>query len=113
VSEYDAPSRIRIGSHLDVAKILEPEGESGLSFMELASRLEITSYREEILAIGKAGSVYLCHPHLAHTSQPHRGQTPRFMAQPPLLPKTDFMLHGKDGNYSPVELAIKKGITAT
>jgi hypothetical protein len=113
VSENDAPSRIRIGSHLEVAKILEHEGESGLSFMELASRLELTSHREEILATGKAGTVYLCHPHLAHASQPHRGQTPRFMAQPPLLSKTDFILHGKYRNYSPVELAIKKGINAT
>lgn len=35
-SEQDAPTRIRVGSHLDVAKILEPEDEKGLSFMELA-----------------------------------------------------------------------------
>lgn len=110
VGEYDAPSRIRIGSHLDVAKILEPEGEPGLSFMELAGRLEHTPLRKEVLATGKAGTVYLCHPHLAHAAQPHRGQTPRFMAQPALVPKKDFMLHRTDGNYSPVELAIRKGI---
>jgi hypothetical protein len=112
VGDDDAPSRIRIGSHLDVAKILVPEGESGLSFLELAGRLEITSHREETLATGKAGTVYLCHPHLAHAAQPHRGKEPRFMAQPALLPKTDFIIDRTDGNYSPVELAIRKGIGA-
>jgi hypothetical protein len=30
--------------------------------------------------------VYLCHPFIVHSAQPHRGKTPRFMAQPPLLP---------------------------
>src|SRR5687768_8582660 len=33
VSEQDAPTVIRVGSHIDVAKMLEPEGEQGLSFM--------------------------------------------------------------------------------
>src|SRR5690606_21450894 len=40
VTESDAPTVIYNNSHLDVAKILYPEGDSGLSFMELASRLE-------------------------------------------------------------------------
>ena len=110
VGEKDAPSRIRVGSHHDVAKILEPEGEPGLSFMELAGKLERTSRRKEILATGKAGTVYLCHPHLAHAAQPHHGQMPRFMAQPTLIPKTEFMLHRMEGSYSPIEVAIRKGI---
>ena len=35
VSENDAPTRIRQGSHMDVARVLQPFGEKGLSFMEL------------------------------------------------------------------------------
>ena len=29
----DAPTRIRVGSHLVVPRLLEPEGEAGLSFI--------------------------------------------------------------------------------
>ncbi|GAB3515538.1 phytanoyl-CoA dioxygenase family protein [Emticicia fontis] len=85
VGEKDAPTRIRVGSHLDVAKVLEPYGEQGLSFMELAAKLAEMPEREEVLATGKAGTVYLCHPFIAHAAQAHRGTEPRFLAQPPLL----------------------------
>ena len=40
VSEQDAPTLIRIGSHFGIAKILEPEGDKGLSFTELAQKIE-------------------------------------------------------------------------
>jgi len=36
VAALDAPTVIKSGSHLDVAKILAPAGEECLSFMELA-----------------------------------------------------------------------------
>lgn len=39
---------------------------------------------------GRGGTVYLCHPFLVHAAQPHRGTRPRFMAQPPLLPRAEF-----------------------
>ena len=110
VGEKDAPTRIRIGSHLDVAKLLAPAGEQGFSCMELAGKLDVTANREETLATGKAGTVYLCHPFLVHAAQEHRGTTPRFLAQPPLLPAKDFALYREEGRYSPVEEAIRKGI---
>ncbi len=110
VSQQDAPTRIRVGSHLDVAKILEPAGEKGLSFMELAQRLDALPKREEALATGKAGTVYVCHPFLVHAAQNHRGTTPKFMAQPPLLAKHDFTIHGADRELCPVEKAIVKGL---
>lgn len=110
VREQDAPTRIRAGSHLDVAKLLEPAGETGVSFMELAQKLEGTANRPQFLATGKAGTVYLCHPFLVHAAQPHQGTTPRFMAQPPLHTAENFQLHRKDGNYSPVEIAIRRGL---
>lgn len=110
VSEHDAPTRIRKGSHLDVARILEPAGEAGMSFMELAGKLDVTATRPEALATGRTGTVYLCHPFLVHAAQPHRGTTPRFMAQPPLHLKEPFQLEREDRAHSPVELAIKRGL---
>jgi hypothetical protein len=107
VTEADAPTRIRAGSHRDVARILAPEGEAGLDFMALAGRLAATGGRAEALATGPAGTVYLCHPLLAHAAQPHRGHVPRFMAQPPLLPRGPLDPWRGDGAASPVERAIR------
>lgn len=110
VGENDAPTRLRAGSHLDVAKILQPAGDEGLSFMELAQKLNATNDRKEILATGKAGTVFLCHPFIVHAAQDHRGEAPKFMAQPPLLAKREFNLQRMDNNYCPVEAAILKGL---
>ena len=75
--------------------------------MELAARLNTTEDCPQVLATGEAGTVYLCHPFLAHAAQPHKGTEPRFMAQPPLMPKTPFSIHNPAGRYSPVEEAIR------
>lgn len=106
VGELDAPTRLLKGSHLDVARLLEPEGEEGLSFMELAGRTSELPEREEALATGRAGTVYLCHPFLVHAAQRHRGMEPKFMAQPPLLLRSNFNIEGL-GPFSPVEEAIR------
>jgi hypothetical protein len=110
VSEDDAPTRIIAGSHLHVARTLEPAGDKGMSFLELAEKLNITAGRDEVLATGKAGTVYLCHPFLVHAAQPHKGINPRFLAQPPLLPAIGFQFQRRNRNYSPVETAIRKGL---
>ena len=41
------------------------------------------------------------------------GAHPRFMAQPPLLPRVALNLERDDGDYSPVELAIRQALDAT
>ncbi|HEX8529610.1 MAG TPA: phytanoyl-CoA dioxygenase family protein [Cytophagales bacterium] len=110
VSERDAPTRIRAGSHLDVARVLEPAGEPGLSFTELAGRLDGLPPREEVLATGAAGTVYLCHPFVAHAAQPHRGSQPRFLAQPPLLPRGDWLPGGPPAGDTPVAAAIRAAL---
>lgn len=113
VGEDDAPTRIRAGSHLDVAALLEPEGEAGLAFMDLAERaVPATGHRPLALATGRAGDVYLCHPFLVHAAQPHRGTEPRFMAQPPLLPRPGRgpSIERPGGDHSPVEAAIRRGL---
>lgn len=109
VAENDAPTRIRVSSHLDVARILATVGDYGLSLMELAAREDFaaTVARREVLATGEAGTVYLCHPFLVHAAQPHHGSRPRFLAQPPLMPAEPFLLERADGAYSPVEQAIR------
>jgi hypothetical protein len=108
----DAPTRILVGSHLDVPSLLQPAGEQGLNFIELAQKLTTTLDREVAYATGKAGTVFLCHPFLIHGAQPNRGKSARFLAQPPLLPRSDesIRLHRNDSAYSPVELAIRMGL---
>jgi hypothetical protein len=107
VDETDAPTRLRAGSHVDVARRLAPAGEAGLTLRELASTgFSESAHRPEALAAGPAGTVYLCHPFVVHTAQLHRGAHPRFMAQPPLLPRTPLSLDGP----SPVERAIRDAL---
>jgi hypothetical protein len=112
VGENDAPTRIRTGSHLDIARMLAPAGERGLSLRELASNgFAETAARREVLATGEARTVYLCHPFLVHAAQPNRGASPRFLAQPPLLPAGPFLLNRTGGEYSPVEQAIRMAVS--
>jgi hypothetical protein len=85
VGEADAPTRIRAGSHLSVARLLAPAGEPGIRVRDLD--LRATESCREVQATGEPGTVYLCHPFLAHAAQVHRGTRPRFMAQPPLILK--------------------------
>jgi hypothetical protein len=110
VSDLDAPTILKVGSHFDVAKILKSEGEKGLSFMELATRLDSTIQREEVFATGRAGTVYLCHPFIVHSAQIHRGTSPKFMAQPALMTKNVFSISQSESLMCPVEKAILIGI---
>jgi hypothetical protein len=109
VSETDAPTAIYKSSHVDVAKMLYPEGDRGLSFIELANRLPQLPERDVALATGKAGTIYLCHPFLVHSAQAHTGSNPKFMAQPPLLSRNQLTISDAD-NYAPVEQAIRRAL---
>ncbi|MDL4820021.1 phytanoyl-CoA dioxygenase family protein [Actinomadura opuntiae] len=105
VGDDDAPTRIRVGSHLDVPPILEPAGDAGLGFMEIAGKaVPASEHRPVALATGRAGDVYLCHPFLVHAAQPHHGTQVKFMAQPPLPPS------GPLPETSPVRTAIQRGL---
>ena len=108
VGEDDAPTRIRIGSHLEVARYLAPAADAGRSLRDMiADRPDWFDTGRQALATGPAGTVYLCHPFLVHAAQNHRGKQVKFMAQPPLLPTGVLQIDRADGNYSPVELAIR------
>jgi hypothetical protein len=110
VGPDDAPTRIRVGSHADMARFLEPAGDAGMSRMQLD---QMGADRPEALATGGAGTVYLCHPFLVHAAQKHRGAMPRFMAQQALGPAQPFELDREDGDYSPVETAIRQALGRT
>ncbi|MGE0665008.1 MAG: phytanoyl-CoA dioxygenase [Sphingomonadales bacterium] len=108
VGPDDAPTRLRVGSHLAVARMLAPVGEAGMTLREMNEQgWGGTETCPEVLATGPAGTVYLCHPFLVHAAQKHRGIVPKFMAQPPLLPARPLSLDRQDGDYSPVEQAIR------
>lgn len=111
VGEQDAPTRIRTGSHRSIARRLAPAGEAGVTLRELASTgFAESAHCPEILATGSPGTVYLCHPFLVHAAQPHHGTRPRFMAQPPLLPRGEVQWNREHGTYSPVEQAIRDAL---
>lgn len=108
VGEKDAPTRIRVGSHMETARTLAPAGDAGRTLGELAANgFAETAHCEEMLATGEAGTVYLCHPFLVHSAQMHHGTQPRFMAQPPLLPAEPVSLNRPYRDYSAVETAIR------
>lgn len=83
VGPDDAPTRIRAGSHRDVARVLGPEP---LGLAEMGRLVDDASAaRPEALATGRPGDMYLLHPFTAHAADEHRGRTPRFMAQTPIM----------------------------
>jgi hypothetical protein len=111
VDERSAPTRILKGSHLDVPRVLAPAGEDGLSFGHVAPRLPVSTFgRKQVLAAGKAGDVYICHPFLVHAaSWPHRGAHARMIAQPGVGIPEPFALREGVG-VCPVEAAILLGL---
>jgi hypothetical protein len=109
VGPDDAPTRIRVGSHLDVPALLADAGDEGRDWFALCQDAVPASVgRREVAATGEAGDVYLCHPFLIHAAQRHHGQVPRFMAQPPLEPVGLLGLTG--ASPTPVEQAVLKGL---
>jgi hypothetical protein len=109
VGERDAPTLIRVGSHADIARQLAPAGDQGLTLRELAADgFAASAHRPVVAATGKAGTVYLCHPFLVHAAQPHHGEQPRFLAQPPLLPVDPE--NRPCGELSPVEQATARAL---
>lgn len=104
----DAPTRVRVGSHLPMARQLLAHGEAGVSLADLAREgFESSAGCEIALATGEAGTVWLLHPFTVHAAQAHIGKTARFLAQPGL--------GWRDGpspghGASPVEGAIRTAL---
>jgi Phytanoyl-CoA dioxygenase (PhyH) len=109
VGPDDAPTRIRVGSHLDLPAMLVSAGEEGLSSADIVLPPQVHE-RPIAYATGNAGDVYLCHPFLVHAADRHQGVAPRFLAQPGLLWAERLAFERPDGAHSPVETAIRMGL---
>jgi hypothetical protein len=110
IGPSDAPTRLVVGSHLYVPWVLAQAGETGMAGSAVPDRLQPSVLCRQVThATGRAGDVYLCHPFMVHTSTwPHRGTTPRMMAQPGVEIPDGFTLDGSDA--SPVAQAIVEGL---
>ena len=83
VGPDDAPTRIRAGSHRDVARVLS---EKPLALAEMGRLVDDASAgRPVAYATGEPGDMYIVHPFTVHAADEHRGRTPRFMAQAPVV----------------------------
>ncbi|BBY16046.1 phytanoyl-CoA dioxygenase family protein [Mycolicibacterium litorale] len=83
VGPDDAPTRIRRGSHHDVAAVL---GTSPMDFVEAGAVVDrVSAGRPVVHATGSAGDMYVVDPLTVHAADEHRGRTPRFMAQAPVM----------------------------
>ncbi|MGH2357499.1 MAG: phytanoyl-CoA dioxygenase family protein [Candidatus Limnocylindria bacterium] len=111
VGEKDAPTELIVGSHLDVPRVLAPFGERGVFFGEVVGQLPGATFeRPRMRATGRAGDVFLCHPFLVHRATwPHRGTTPRIVAQPAVAVHEPFVLRASL-DVCPVERAILRGL---
>jgi hypothetical protein len=83
VGVHDAPTRLRKGSHRDVARVL---GAEPVDFVDMGHLVdEVSSDRPVTHATGVPGDVYVVHPFTVHAADEHRGLEPRFMAQSPVM----------------------------
>jgi Phytanoyl-CoA dioxygenase (PhyH) len=114
VSIDDAPTRIRVGSHHDIARTLVGFGEAGAPFIEVSAATAKATARPTTAAVGDAGDAYVCHPFLMHSATwPHRGRRPRFMGQPCIYfdPSDDGYHYDRpEADLSPCERAVRAAL---
>jgi hypothetical protein len=104
----DAPARILPGSHLQMPSLLRSYGDDGVFGLEapLPEPTDRIAY-----ATGQAGDVYICHPFLVHAATwPHRGDAPRFMAQPPISLNGSLQFEGDINRISPVARTLRRAL---
>ena len=110
VGLVDAPTRIKNGSHLDVARALSTAEPEGVTF-DVAAAAPAALNRPTVHATGSAGDVFLCHPFLVHAaSWPHVGTTPRFVGQPCIHHAEGESLGGYDYADRGIDSAVKETV---
>jgi len=110
VGPEDAPTRIKVGSHLDVARALTDTSPEGASF-DVTQAAPTALGRPTAQAVGSAGDVFLCHPFLVHAaSWPHTGTKPRFVGQPCIHHPEGEWLGGFDYSDFSIPSAVKDAV---
>jgi hypothetical protein len=111
VGPDDAPTRVRLGSHLYAARLLFGTGKPA-GFLRAANELvPQTEHLLEVAATGQAGDVWLCHPFVVHAGQRHRGERVKFMGQPPLAGTCPIDPIRLTADRSPVEEAVYRALS--
>ncbi len=111
VGNDDSPTLLCPGSHGDVARFLrdaEPDGVPGEAIAEFVhSHLTVTRTLE---AIGSAGDVIVCHPFLAHSTNPASPRKPRYISNVAVHGIAPLKLSTDGSGLSPVESAVVAGL---
>jgi phytanoyl-CoA dioxygenase PhyH len=106
----DAPTRIKVGSHLDVARALATTAPEGAPF-DVTHQAPAALLRPTVHATGSAGDVFLCHPFLVHAATwPHTGMSPRFIGQPCIHHPEGEWLGGYDYSDNSGASAVKDAV---
>ena len=106
-----AERRLVAGSHATIARRIAAAEPAGLSNEELTTELPIDAARVVSLT-GRAGDVALPHPFLIHGFAPNRSRRLRFACNPAYPLREPPSLDRLDGRYSPVEMAIRRAMSA-
>lgn len=102
------------GSHLTITQAIADAG-AGVSWDALKPTLSAAgvlnpSESEIAHLVGEAGDVALMHPFLIHGFGANQGNRIRFACNPLVQMTDDAELDRPRGGYSPVELALRKGL---
>jgi hypothetical protein len=102
------------GSHLTVARAIA-DARAGVNWDDLKVTLStggVLDPSEFQIAhlVGQAGNVALMHPFLIHCFGANQGNRIRFACNSLVQMRDNAELERLDGRYSPVELALRKGL---
>lgn len=86
------------------------ERPEGVLPNEFDFKERIKDCKEFAECTGKAGDVYLIHPYLLHAVSQNKLRKLRIITNPPITLKEPMKFHRPDGDYSPVELAVLRGL---
>jgi ectoine hydroxylase-related dioxygenase (phytanoyl-CoA dioxygenase family) len=112
VGEDDGPTLLAAGSHRRVAQLLAEHEPSGIPGDRILAAVdEVVDGREAVAATGRAGDVYLCHPHLVHSINPMGAPRRRVISN--VCVHHWGPLRFRDGDLNAVERAIAQTLTPT
>jgi len=113
IGEGDGGTAIARGSHHAVARIIADAEPAGLDLDGLMAKLPAVEPDTIEEVQGRAGDIAFLHPFLIHGFSANRSNRPRFACNPQYMLKTEKDLNRADGDYSPVEAAIRVGLGLT